>query len=155
MITRKIRIDISQFDPNWKSINNGTEDCYMIFMSRPVEDSIKQQTSLLKAKRLLERKVIEYDNLREKINSFLTQGREVTEAMYKEEEVLEKAVAKLSKDMIDYTIQALEERFVFGVIYDEGIKKTREIKREEIKEIDMEVIKYINERLTGGLEKKG
>lgn len=131
MIRRKIRVDLSQFDPDW-------QDCFILLVSAGIDD----QLGLQKHIRKIEREQKEIDKKIKEIK----EDKKIQELEDKSDE--------LTKKMGYVIYDQVEQHFLSGIIYDFDEKKSREMKKEDIRALDLEVIKFVYGRLAGVLEKK-
>lgn len=131
MIRRKVRVELSEFDSDWK-------DSYILLYTGGVQDQLDIGKKLRK-------------NAREEKR--ITDLKESSkDEKYIEEQ--DKKLDELAKDVFDIFYNSVSEHFLGGMIYDYDLKANRELKKEDIVLFDIEVIKRIYGRLVGNVEKK-
>jgi hypothetical protein len=131
MIRRKIRVDLSEFDADWK-------DSFILLYTGGVQDQLDTGKRLRK-------------NAREEKR--ITDLKESSkDEKYIEEQ--DKKLDELAKEIFNIFYDAVSDHFLGGMIYDYDLKTTRELKKEDIVLFDIEVIKKAYSRLVGIVEKK-
>jgi len=131
MIRRKVRVDLAEFDSDWK-------DSYILLYTGGVQDQLDTGKKLRK-------------NAREekRITDLKSDSKD---EKYIEEQ--DKKLDELAKDIFNIFYDSVSEHFLGGQIYDFDLKANRELKKEDIVSFDIEVIKKAYSRLVGNVEKK-
>lgn len=131
MIKRKLRVDLSSFDPEW-------QDCYILLSSSGIEDQLN-----------LQKKIRHIERDQKKIEKQI----EIEEVEQLKED-LEDRLDDLTKDLGMIIYDEIKRHFISGIIFDFDEKKSREMTLSDINSLDLEVIKSVYSRLAGVLEKK-
>ena len=121
MIRRKIRVELSEFDSDWK-------DSFILLYTGGVQDQLDTGKKLRK-------------NAREEKK--LTDLKESSkDEKYIEEQ--DKKLDELAKEIFNIFYDAVSEHFLGGMIYDYDLKTTRELKKEDIVLFDTQIYKVLD-----------
>jgi hypothetical protein len=130
-IERIKTIDLSKFDSNWA-------DSYIKVATRGWNDQMRIQKELSAQQRELE----SLDNKRAKLAA-LDSTPENDDALAK----VNLALEGISQSIIEFVAKLIEGRFREGKIMDNGV--LRDIKAEELRDLDQEVINEIGQAIAG------
>ena len=147
MIQRKIRVDLAEYDDQWK-------DCFVLFGASSFRESIEFKRTASKIQKemfLVER---ELKKVKTKLDLDASVGRDSDEETFKLEAKLAKQGDKLANEIIEMSQKFVQTRFISGQIFDTELNKMRALVREDILDFDEALLQVMIEKVNGEIAKK-